>query len=88
MNSSSLINTKPISTLGETSSQRHLVVSSQDLPHPHYFCTSTSIPARSIEDLENTYVYNSHSLQLKNTHTVPNPVFLYPTRLGPPSHLG
>ena len=25
---------------------RHLVVSSQDLPHPHYFCTSIHTPAR------------------------------------------
>ena len=25
---------------------RHLAVSSQDLPHPHYFCTSTRIPVR------------------------------------------
>ena len=65
----------------------HLVVSSQDLPHPLIFAPQPVPQPAFVEDLESSYVKKSHYLLL-STHSAPNPVFLCPTRLGSPSHLG
>ena len=67
---------------------RHLAVSSQDLPHPHYFCTSTRIPVRFLLKILNIHMYKNHTTWSYLPIPRPSPYFFDPYRLGFLPHLG
>ena len=66
---------------------RHLVVSSQDLPHPHYFSTSTRIPVHVYWRSWTFICIKNHITCLYQPIPRPTPYFFYPGRLGFLSHL-
>ena len=66
----------------------HLAVSSQDLPHPHYFCTSTRIPVHVYWRSWTFICIKIISPACINPYRARPLFFFYPCRLGFLSHLG